>query len=631
MKKRNTTYRLNIVDYLIFIICSLAAAAALILFYRDLNSYTIKQAEAPVAKIYFKKNTAQRKFVDNDIWEVLTNSSDIYDGDRIRTSKDSEAYTEFNDSGIQIQLREKSMVQIFKNKKERSVDFIGGEIFVATTKPEEKLVIHSGKNEISIGQVSEVKLALPEVPAAVASGEEEAVEESPVVIEVISGQVEVVEQPAPAKTKAEKTEKKEAEPIVLSAGESLTLIPQIEEKAPVVEEPVQPVVEEVAEVIVEETDEEIVETPEPEADAEPVIEEVVQTKAAPVVEKKPEPLVEKKAEPVVEKKPEPVVEKQPEPAVEKAPPPPQKVVQGVEKILAQDTTLFQKSYYDQAHGKYNYAHGFSLSDITGNNKTIPAGALIEYTIKGWTNKDLNRFVIQMSTGEDEWKQAHAFIETCPNNGAGMKMNVPFEEKTTLILTNDVVNTDKAWVNMSYEPKILDEPVLFYNMQVKVKVLSLNAADNIKTIESGYTKTIEYKDLTFVKDQWGEKKNDYDYKIRMSAESVFGSLKYIPAGTKIKMTVSGKCDTQVGWLAPEFVYAIDEWVQLLTTDGDIYKIRFNKADAIQKNRQFNYSATFKTYKDLPNTLEGIFSLVIGREDYIKTNPTFENLTITFEVE
>ena len=100
MKKRNTTYRLNIVDYLIFIICSLAAAAALILFYRDLNSYTIKQAEAPVAKIYFKKNTAQRKFVDNDIWEVLTNSSDIYDGDRIRTSKDSEAYTEFNDSGI---------------------------------------------------------------------------------------------------------------------------------------------------------------------------------------------------------------------------------------------------------------------------------------------------------------------------------------------------------------------------------------------------------------------------------------------------------------------------------------------------------------------------------------------------
>lgn len=113
MKKRSTKYRLNKVDYSIFIIFSLAAAAMLFLFYQDLNSFTIKQSEEPVAKIYFKKNIAQRKFIDNEIWEVLTNSSDIYDGDRIRTSKDSEAYTEFNDTGIQIQLREKSMVQIF--------------------------------------------------------------------------------------------------------------------------------------------------------------------------------------------------------------------------------------------------------------------------------------------------------------------------------------------------------------------------------------------------------------------------------------------------------------------------------------------------------------------------------------
>ncbi len=619
MKKRSTTYRLNKVDYLIFIICSLAAAAALYLFYRDLNSYTIKQAEEPVAKIYFKKNTAQRKFVDNDIWEVLTNSSDIYDGDRIRTSKDSEAYTEFNDSGIQIQLREKSMVQIFKNKKQRSVDFIGGEIFVATTKPEEKVVIHSGKNEISIGQVSEVKLALPEVPAAVASGEEDAVEESPMVIEVISGQVEVVEQPAPAKTKSEKTEKKEPEPIVLSAGESVTLIPQVEEKAPVTEEPVQPPVEEAAQVIVEETEEEIVETPEAEPEPEPV------------VEKKPEPVVEKKPEPVVEKKPEPVVEKQPEPEVEKPLPPPEKVTLGVEKILAQDTTLFKKTYYDERNGKYNYSHGFSLSEITGNNKTIPAGALIEYTIKGWTNKDLNRFVIQMSTGEDEWKQAHAFIETCPNNGAGMKMNVPFEEKTTLILTDTVVNTDKAWVNMSYEPKILDEPVLFYNMQVKVRVVSLNGRESIKPIESGYTKTIEYRDLTLLKDQWGPRKNDYDYKIRMSAESIFGSLKSIPAGSKIKITVSGKSDTQLGWCGPEFVYAIDEWVQLFTTDGDVYKIRWNQKGPVSKNKDFTYTATFKTYKNLPNTLEGLFSFMVGRDENIKKEPVFEYLTLTFEVE
>ena len=557
MKKRNTTYRLNIVDYLIFILCSLAAAAALFLFYRDLNSYTIKQAEEPIAKIYFKKNTAQRKFVDNDIWEVLTNSSDIYDGDRIRTSKDSEAYTEFNDSGIQIQLREKSMVQIFKNKKERSVDFIGGEIFVATTKPDEKIVIHSGKNEISIGQVSEVKLILPEVPAAVAAGEEEAVEESPVLIEVISGQVEVIEVPAPAKSK---TEKKEPEAIIVSAGESFTFGPDV----------------------VEESNGEIVEISEPER-------------------------VEKKSLP-----------------------PPETVTQGIEKVIVRDIVLFGKTYFDEANGKYNYANGFLLSDITGNNKTIPAGAIIEYIIKGKCSNDLNRFVIQMPTGEDEWKQAHAFIETCPNNGAGMKKDVPFEEKTTLILTNDIVNTDKAWVNMSYEPRILDEPVLFYDFQVKVRVVSLDGVKNRMPIESGYTKTFEYQNLSFVKDQWGEKSDEFNYKIQLSSEKIFGSLKSIPKGTNIKITISGTTDSQIAWIGPEFVHVEDEWIQLFRADYDVYQIRFNQDQPISKNEQFSYSRVFTTIQDLPDTLEGILNIIASDEGLNKP-PFFENLTITFEVQ
>ena len=207
----------------------------LFLFYQDLNSFTIKQSEEPVAKIYFKKNIAQRKFIDNEIWEVLTNSSDIYDGDRIRTSKDSEAYTEFNDTGIQIQLREKSMVQIFKNKKERSVELIGGEIFVVNKSPEEKLVIHSGKKEIAVTRASEVKIALPEVSEAVVTGEEEAkTEESTVIVEVVTGKVEITEIPEvkPKNEKSKKIEKTAPEPIVVSAGESVTLLPEVEKPAP---------------------------------------------------------------------------------------------------------------------------------------------------------------------------------------------------------------------------------------------------------------------------------------------------------------------------------------------------------------------------------------------------------------
>ncbi len=201
----------------------------LYLFYRDLNSFTIKLSEEPVAKVYFKKNLAQRKFQDNDIWEVLTDSSDIYDGDKIRTSKNSEAYTEFNDSDIKIQLREKSMVQIFKNKKEQSLDFIGGEIFVANNSPEKKLIIHTGKKEIALSNESEVKVVRTESPKEPASGVEDNSEDS-VVIEVLNGHVEVSE---------ENTE----EPVFVSAGNSLTFLPSAQETADENHYEIQPIVQ----------------------------------------------------------------------------------------------------------------------------------------------------------------------------------------------------------------------------------------------------------------------------------------------------------------------------------------------------------------------------------------------------
>ena len=217
MKKRSTTYRLNKVDYLIFILCSLASVAMLYFFYRDMNSFTIKQAEDPIAKIYFKRNTAQRKFLDSDIWEVLTNSSDVYDGDRIRTSNNSEAYTEFADGAAKIQLNEKSMIQIFQSKDQKSIDFIGGEIFIESNVPDgDKLVIHSGKTEISISNKAEVKLALPDVPASVAAGEEEATD-SLVVVEVVSGQVEVIDQ-----TDSGEQTAAEVVPVMVNSGQSLS-------------------------------------------------------------------------------------------------------------------------------------------------------------------------------------------------------------------------------------------------------------------------------------------------------------------------------------------------------------------------------------------------------------------------
>lgn len=594
MKKRSTTSRLNKVDYAIFIIFSIAAALMLYLFYRDLNAFTIKQAEEPVAKIYFKRNTAQRKFSDNDIWEVLTNSSDIYDGDRIRTSKDSEAYTEFVDSGIQIQLREKSMVQIFKNKKQRSIDFIGGEIFVANNSPEEKVVIKSGKKEIAVSQASEVKLALPEVSAAAAAGEEEA-EESPVVIEVISGQVEVIEQPA-AKAKAEKME---PEPIIVSAGETVTLVPVVEK--------------------------------EPELSAEPVTEAAVtETSAAETtVEDKAGEKVEKDVEIKAVAVSEPVIQKNAELAKPVSP----KVVEpGVEKAVKTLTARFKKSVYDPENNKYNYAYGFCLADAIGKNVTVPAGSVIEVTFKGIADNDILRFAMQISTGEEPWRRAHAFKNTMPDMGSGIKKGKPFEAKHKLVIDHPIVNSDKSWVDISYDPLVLDAPSVISDFNINVKVISNNGGLEKKNIAKGYKKTLEFKKIALIKDVWGSGPEDFDYRMTLDANEVFDEIVSIPAGTKIRISISGSCDQPIPWCYPEFIYTTDEtWDRVLLDkdDFDVWeKLRFSD-DNLKKNQKFDYSREFIFKQPLPDTNLGLFQFTPYHGSMTDV-PVFSDFKIYFEV-
>lgn len=629
MKKRSTTYRLNKVDYSIFIIFSLAAAAMLFLFYQDLNSFTIKQSEEPVAKIYFKKNTAQRKFIDNEIWEVLTNSSDIYDGDRIRTSKDSEAYTEFNDTGIQIQLREKSMVQIFKNKKERSVDFIGGEIFVANKSPEEKLVIHSGKKEIAVTRASEVKIALPEVSEAVVTGEEEAkTEESTVIVEVVTGKVEITEIPEvkPKNEKSEKIEKTEPEPIVVSAGETVTLLPEVEKPAPL--PPVEtPVVEE--QLVEEET----VEVEEDAEVAEEAAEEVLVSEPVKVDEPVKVEETVKASEPV--KAPEPVKPAAKVEAVEEKPViPPEPVEQGIEHLLTRTATMFKKSMYDSVNKKYNYSYGFSLSEIAGNNKTLPAGSVIEFTLSGSTNKNLRNFAIQISTGEEEWVQAHPFVKTYPNNGTGMLAEIPFNAKTTIMLDKDIINSDNSFVNISYEPDVLDEPVIIRDFLAKVRVLSTNGA--VVPIGSGYSKTLEYRDLTMQKEYWGNKADEYNYKLALSTEEVFNVgggvwAVSIPKGSTVKITIDGICDSDIDWCHPKIIDTSNNgWVSILQKDDDSYKNRFNEKGPVKKNKRFNYSREYTAEHALNNSLGGEFQFIMDQKN-LKENPILKDLTITVEIQ
>ncbi len=672
MKKKSTTYRLNKVDYSIFIICSLAAAATLFLFYRDLNSFTIKQNEEPVAKIYFKRNTAQRKFSDNDIWEVLTNSSDIYDGDRIRTSKNSEAYTEFNDSGIQIQLREKSMVQIFKNKKQRSVDFIGGEIFVATTKPEEKLVIHSGKNEISIGQVSEVKLSLPEVSAAVAAGEEEAKpEENTVVIEVVSGQVEVKEiaEVSPQSTDKSKDEKSEtrnrtSEPIVISAGERITLVPTVvqmakEKAASAAESAVAASSALIAETaaVEEETvlesvsESEVSEDSEASAENEKLAENEENAKSKQVEE------VSAGFESVEASKPadaksfdiqseietsssEPVssalVSSEPVKTAEwkSVSTTPEQISVGVENAIQAGVVVFQKNKWGSKEDEYNYHYSVKLDELTEPNKKIPAGSVLEFTLSGESSNDIRAMAIQVPTGEAAWEEAHPYKQIIPNNGLGIISTKPFNFTTSILLDKAIVNTSKSNVEINYGHDILDDISIFYDFEVKVKVISVDKESfPVTPISGGYAKTLEYENLTLSTSKWGKNYNEYDFKIDVDAKDIFGERKSISKGTKVKITISGICDRNISGLRPELENTYNgQWVQILMNDKnrdyDGAKIDGNKTST--KNKEFSYTKEYKAYTDLPDTTFGIFHLIVDNGDN-KKNPIFSKLKITFEVE
>ena len=548
MKRRSTTYRLNKLDWTIFVICSIASAVMFFLFYRDLNSFSIKQSEEPIAKIYFKRNTAQRKFVDSDIWEVLTSSSDVYDGDRIRTSKNSEAYTEFADSQIQIQLNEKSMIQIFRSRDQKSVNFIGGEIRVSNMAGgDESLVIRSGTQEISVAGSSEVKLAIPESDE---SGADET--KSLVVLEVVSGQAEV-------KNLEEGSQSAE----VVNAGQSLSFG-------------------------VEKND----------ADEGNALAGNQMPETGGSEEKEDEPEI-----------------------------PFQVVKAGTERTVRRASEKFKSNTWEENGVKRrNFQFNIPMSDLTEKFRIIPRGALLEVEISGTPSAALRYFSIQIGTGEEgEWRRAHAFSWT--NDGGYLAKGVPFDIKKPIALDHDIVNTDKSMMSISYEQGA--EEIVVSDLKVKVSVVSLSGAHDTRAAESGFKKTLEYGSLNLFKDVWGGGANDFDYLIMVNADQIFGESVRIPAGSRVRISVSGTSSTEIEWFHPDLIYCEhDDWDNIICVNWDTYQQRFSE-NATPAGIPFAYSKSYELFRSMGNTNSGMFRFVVPG-GAVSSAPTFTGLRITFEV-
>lgn len=145
-----------LVDILAVLICLAGALAAFYLFREDLNR-TLTKLEDPIARVHFKDKTAQRRFGDRIVWDMLKQASEIYNGDVIHTADLSQATINFenqNDgAGVtSFDLGENSMVQVFVGR----LELASGTVNIRTSANSTTLKLVSAGTTVDIAENSVV-------------------------------------------------------------------------------------------------------------------------------------------------------------------------------------------------------------------------------------------------------------------------------------------------------------------------------------------------------------------------------------------------------------------------------------------------------------------------------------------
>lgn len=124
-------------------------SAASILLYRSYAGETSTHKNKQIGSITFKRRTAQRKYDNQPVWELLSKDSPVYNHDRIRTSEGSLSVVYFKDKD-EIVLDENTFVYLYENEEdEGTLEFLGGSIY-AKGGNENSLVIVSGDSKIDV-------------------------------------------------------------------------------------------------------------------------------------------------------------------------------------------------------------------------------------------------------------------------------------------------------------------------------------------------------------------------------------------------------------------------------------------------------------------------------------------------
>lgn len=500
-KKRSTRSKASFADVLIFVLCSLGAAAALGLYYKDINSFSLKNNEVTVAKIYFKKNVVQRKFIDNDIWERVNQESPIYNGDKIRTASDSEIHAQFEKTGTKIQLKENSLIQIFSNKKEKAIDFLSGEILLASSQNDEEAVIMAVKKKISAAPNSKVKITISKAE----KNEKKERQPKEAVVEVIEGEAVVTNVP-----KAALFQKPVEEAQTITAGEEFIVTEE-----PIVEAEPEPVVEEIVaeeEAPVEPAQEkEVAATPDDRADQKAVLAETKDDEE----ESAQETAAAQKAEPA-----EPV-----------------EIEESAAGATESPSVKFAKSVYNQKTGEYNYSFGIPLRRLFGTKRIIPAGSVVELKISGVSDKRAPYFGMAFRSGKGEQFDASPHCYAVPNAGKGFFAGASFNQRIRAFIEKKIENTSYATLSFSYDSNKFDEELSISGFKVEAKIVSLCAEEILEPVAVGRKSAAVIEQISINKVQWD--RNNGGFSLFLPPERILGFTKSLPKGAKIKVSFIGQ--------------------------------------------------------------------------------------------
>ena len=513
------------------------------LYYQDINSFSLKNNERTVAIISFKRNTVQRKFIDNDIWEKLNNLSPVYNGDKIRTSNNSEVFADFEESGSKIQLNENSLIQIFDNKKEKAIDFIGGEILFSSGTKGNDFMTRVGKKQISASPNSKVKIAINDQAAQEA------------VVEVLEGQVEIGDI-----QKGRKKSSGDAE--ILKAGEQAVM--------------------NVAAVGTKSEKKKI-------AKNDKKIAKVEKTAAAtaPAKNKKKESAQDVQAAAAQEEQEE--IE---EPAAA------QSIAEGYSSEKSFGDMKFSKS------GGQKFVCSIPLEKLFGAEKNIPAGAVIDLNFVGSSNKNLSALSCVFYNGTSAQKAASADVPVTPADGKGIRMGRAFSHQVRLLVKNKIASTSRASLALVYDSQYCAEAIALSGFSITASVVSLNASQIVASISQNHKSGITVGNVSLPRVSLGKNSSGFDFFVPTA--KIWGQTTRVPKGTKIKFDVTGASNLPLEFMDMKIGNCEIGKTELVQTqricEGGVSEIAYSGIITIEKEIKNSDASVFELAFDTSSKAE-----------------------------